>query len=162
MSTTQIICIAIPEQMCYGYNILLQGPSIHTAHPHGGKTAMPADPRAEYDAVAAELTATSSATSGKMFGMPCLKNNGKAFAGYFEGAMVFKLAVPRHTEALALSGARLFDPSGRGRPMKEWVEVPATHLILHGVFSDAEGRRRVCSTRRVPAYLMLRATVGTF
>lgn len=37
--------------------------------------------------------------------------------------MVFKLPVPQHTDALALSGARLFDPSGRGRPMREWAEV---------------------------------------
>ena len=88
---------------------------------------MPTDPRAEYDAVAGELTATSSAITGKMFGMPCLKNNGKAFAGFYQGAMVFKLKAPRHGEALALSGARLFDPSGLGRPMKEWVEVPAEH-----------------------------------
>ena len=42
------------------------------------KIDMSTDPRAEYDAVAAEITATSSATTGKMFGMPCLKNNGKA------------------------------------------------------------------------------------
>jgi len=88
--------------------------------------AMSADPRAEYDAVVAELQTLSSATPGKMFGMPCLKNNGKAFAGFYEGAMVFKLRGHKHAEALALSGARLFDPSGR-RPMKEWVEVPSEH-----------------------------------
>jgi TfoX N-terminal domain len=88
---------------------------------------MPADPRAEYDAIAAELTATSPAAKGQMFGMPCLKNSGKMFAGYFNGAMVFKLGAPAHGEALALSGARLFDPSERGHAMKEWVEVPATH-----------------------------------
>jgi len=88
---------------------------------------MSTDPRAEYDAVAAEITATSSATTGKMFGMPCLKNDGKAFAGFYEGTMAFKLRAPTHTEALTFSGARLFDPSGRGRPMKEWVEVPAEH-----------------------------------
>ena len=87
---------------------------------------MNTDPRATYDAVAAELTATSSAISGKMFGMPCLKNNGKAFAGYFNTAMIFKLSAPEHGEALALSDARLFDPMG-GRPMKEWVEVPVTY-----------------------------------
>ena len=58
--------------------------------------------------------------------MPCLKDRGKAFAGYYNGSMVFKLGAPRHAEALALAGARLFDPSGR-RPMKEWVEVPAEH-----------------------------------
>lgn len=85
------------------------------------------DPQAEYNAVASEITATSSAIMGKMFGMPCLKNNSKAFAGYYHGAMVFKLGAPAHTEALGLSGAMLFDPSGLGRPMKEWVVVPEEH-----------------------------------
>ena len=85
------------------------------------------DSQATYDAIVAELVATSSTVSGKMFGMPSLKINGKAFAGFYHGAMVFKLPPPQHTEALALSGAQLFDPSGRGRPMKEWVEVPFEH-----------------------------------
>jgi len=85
------------------------------------------DPQAEYNAVASEITATSSAITGKMFGMPCLKNNGKAFAGYYRGSMVFKLAAPAHATALALPGAMLFDPSGLGRPMKEWVVVPEEH-----------------------------------
>lgn len=88
---------------------------------------MATDPQAEYEAITAELVATSPAITGKMFGMPCLKNNGKAFAGFYKGAMVFKLKTPTHTEALALPGARLFDPSGRGHPMKEWVEVPAAY-----------------------------------
>jgi hypothetical protein len=94
------------------------------------------DPRATYDAVAAELTATSSAITGKMFGMPCLKNNGKAFAGYFNNAMIFKLTAPEHAEALALSDARLFDPMG-GRPMKEWVEVPVEHASRWPAFARA-------------------------
>jgi hypothetical protein len=89
---------------------------------------MSLEPQAEYEVVVSEMMATSPTTSGKMFGMPCLKNsNGKAFAGYFEGAMVFKLGGDSHSEALALSGARLFDPSERGRPMKEWVVVPNEH-----------------------------------
>src|SRR5712692_7616894 len=89
---------------------------------------MSLDAQTEYDAVVSEMMATSPTTSGKMFGMPCLKNsNGKAFAGYFEGAMVFKLGGASHAEALALSGAKLFDPSERGRPMKEWVVVPFEH-----------------------------------
>ena len=86
---------------------------------------MSLEPQAAYEAVVSEMIATSPTTSGKMFGMPCLKSsNGKAFVGYFEGAMVFKLGGESHTEALALSGAKLFDPSERGRPMKEWVVVP--------------------------------------
>jgi hypothetical protein len=87
---------------------------------------MSSDPRAEYDAVVSEMMASSPASSGMMFGMPCLKNNGKAFAGFYNGTMVFKLGGAKHAEALALSGSRLFDPMG-GRPMKEWVEVPAEH-----------------------------------
>jgi hypothetical protein len=90
---------------------------------------MSLDAQAEYDAVVSEMMATSPTSSGKMFGMPCLKNsNGKAFAGFFEGEMVFKLGGANHAEALALSGARLFDPSERGRPMKEWVVVPIEHV----------------------------------
>jgi hypothetical protein len=88
---------------------------------------MSMEAQATYEAVVSEMVATSLTTSGKMFGMPCLKNsNGKAFAGYSEGAMVFKLGGISHAEALALSGAKLFDPAG-GRPMKEWVVVPAEH-----------------------------------
>jgi len=88
---------------------------------------MTSDSREAYDAVVSEMVATSPTTSGKMFGMPCLKNsNGKAFAGYSEGSMVFKLGGARLTEALALSDAELFDPMG-GRPMKEWVVIPVEH-----------------------------------
>ena len=84
------------------------------------------DPQTAFDGVADELTATSPAARGMMFGMPCLKQGGKAFAGYYKGAMVFKLGGAAHTRALALAGAQLFDPMG-GRPMKEWVVVPAEH-----------------------------------
>ncbi|HEV7127926.1 MAG TPA: hypothetical protein VGN32_10850 [Ktedonobacterales bacterium] len=84
------------------------------------------DPRADYDTLAAEMKATSPATTGAMFGMPCLKAGGKAFAGFFQGAMVFKLTGAEHATALALAGAHLFDPMG-GRPMKQWVEVPHAH-----------------------------------
>ena len=85
---------------------------------------MTTDPRAEYDALVDEMVATSPARSGAMFGMPCLKINGKAFAGFYQDAMVFKLSGPQHGTALALTGAHLFDPMG-GRPMKEWVVVPS-------------------------------------
>lgn len=88
---------------------------------------MTTNSRSTYDAVVEELTATTPATRGQMFGMPCLKNNGKAFAGFFQDTMVFKLGAPQHAEALALEGSHLFDPSGRDRPMKEWVVIPFEH-----------------------------------
>lgn len=65
----------------------------------------------------------------QMFGKPCLKVNGKAFACFFENEMVFKLTGEAHREAINLSGTKLFDPSGKNRPMKEWVQVPAVHSV---------------------------------
>lgn len=100
---------------------------------------MSSDPQAAFDAVADELTAVSPAVRGMMFGMPCLKQNGKAFVGYFKGAMVFKLGGGAHAQALTLAGAALFDPMG-GRPMKEWVVVPSEHTAQWLAFAhDAQG-----------------------
>jgi hypothetical protein len=67
------------------------------------------------------------AEQSKMFGKPCLKIEGKAFACFFQNEMVFKLGGDNHKKALALKGAQLFDPSGKKRPMKEWVQVPFAH-----------------------------------
>lgn len=66
----------------------------------------------------------SGAEASQMFGKPCYKIGGKAFACFFQNEMVFKLGGNAHKEAMSLDGAKLFDPSGKGRPMKEWVQVP--------------------------------------
>ncbi len=60
----------------------------------------------------------------QMFGKPCFKVKKKAFVAFFKECMVFKLTGDAHTEALSLDGSELFDPSGKNRPMKEWVQVP--------------------------------------
>ena len=88
------------------------------------------DAQSKFDAVKSELVVSSPVTSGAMFGKPCLKVNGKAFACLFKTAMAFKLEGGPHAEALALPGAQLFDPSGRDRPMRKWVEVPVSHAEL--------------------------------
>jgi hypothetical protein len=67
------------------------------------------------------------AEESQMFGKPCFKIKGKAFTCFFQNCMVFKLTGDTHKEALALKGAVLFDPSGKGRAMKEWVQVPFAH-----------------------------------
>ena len=81
---------------------------------------------AEFAAIAGEL-AESGAVTGRMFGHPALKLNGKVFACEFYGAMAFRLGreTTVHAEALLLPGALLFDPSRRDQPFKDWVEVPA-------------------------------------
>lgn len=86
------------------------------------------DAQARYDDLADDLAAQNDdVTLGKMFGMPCVKRGGKAVAGFWQDSVVFKLPDAGARErALALGGAALFDPMG-GRPMKEWVVVPAAH-----------------------------------
>jgi len=69
-----------------------------------------------------------SAKESQLFGKPCYKINKKAFCCYFEKDMVFKLTGKSHEKALDLKGAKLFDPSGKNRPMKEWVQVPHKHV----------------------------------
>ena len=66
-------------------------------------------------------------TLGSMFGAPSLFFDGKAFACEKRGFFGAKLGVgtPEHEAALALPGAELFDPAGKGRPFRDWVAVPA-------------------------------------
>ncbi len=64
------------------------------------------------------------AVKGQLFGKPCFKIGKKAFCCYFKKSMVFKLNGAFHQEALSLDGSELFDPSGKNRPMREWVQVP--------------------------------------
>lgn len=67
------------------------------------------------------------AEQSQMFGKPCFKINGKAFICFFKNEMVFKLTGDIHKDALSLDGSQLFDPSGKKRPMKEWVQVSADY-----------------------------------
>ncbi len=72
----------------------------------------------------------------QMFGKSCFKVNGKAFTCFFESEMVFKLSGESHQEALSLEDAKLFDPSGKGRPMKAWVQIPFKHKTYWSKFAE--------------------------
>ncbi|ACZ85603.1 hypothetical protein [Streptosporangium roseum] len=81
----------------------------------------------DFKQVGAEL-ADLGVRISRMMGSPALKDQeGKVFASLQrDGAMVFRLVrdTPEHAAALKLPGASLFDPSGRGREIKDWVVVP--------------------------------------
>lgn len=77
------------------------------------------------------------AEKSQMFGKPCYKIGGKAFVAFFQNEMVFKLNAHAHQDALSLDGAQLFDPSGKGRAMKEWVQVPGKHIALWQQFAKS-------------------------
>jgi hypothetical protein len=81
--------------------------------PNAKKATSPA-----YEALVADLlTEFPDLEPGALFGMPCLKSGGKA--------------------VLSLPGSALFDPSGKGRPMKDWVVVSAAHEARWGDFAAA-------------------------
>jgi len=79
-----------------------------------------------YDDIVDAITAwNTDCRASKVFGMPCVKRSGRVVFGLSRTGMVFKLTDPQaHARALAVPGAHLFDPSGRGEPFKQWVVVP--------------------------------------
>ena len=81
-----------------------------------------------YDELVEQTTAKhADIKPGQMFGMPCLKReNGKVVPGLWkDGGLTVKLTdVTAREQVLAMPGATQFDP-GMGRPMREWVHVPA-------------------------------------
>ena len=80
--------------------------------------------------------ALEGAVQSQMFGKPCFKVNGKAFICFFQNEMVFKLTGETHREALSFDGSQLFDPSGKKRPMKEWVQVPFDYKDKWGSYAQ--------------------------
>ncbi len=94
-------------------------------------------PEEIFDAIAMQLAKQPGVMRAKMFGMPSVRVNGNAFIGFEKGEMVFKLKGETHARALAAPGAHLFDPSGMGRPMKEWVSIPASASDLWTDLADA-------------------------
>ena len=91
-----------------------------------------------YDRIAAKLAERAGVVRAKMFGMPGVKFEGTAFTGLFGQDMVFKLGAgsPGHATALALEGSVIWDPSGRGRAFKDWVQVPSAHAKSWARFAD--------------------------
>lgn len=87
---------------------------------------MPAEE--QFEQLITHLAANKDVISSAMFGKQCLKVKGKAFLALHGKSLVFKLSGDAHAKALLQEDAVLWDPSGKGRPMKEWVAIPAESL----------------------------------
>jgi len=80
---------------------------------------------AHYEAFVSDLVFRHDGIeAGSLFGMPCLKVRGKAFAGSYDGGVAFKLPPARYQAERQLPGVTGFDPSGKGRPMGTWAVLP--------------------------------------
>ncbi len=78
-----------------------------------------------YKDIGQKFTELFETSMGQMFGKPCLKTNKKAFAAFFKGEMVFKIGAEEVNILKAkYEGSTNWDPSGKNRPMKDWLQVP--------------------------------------
>ncbi|WNV90028.1 hypothetical protein [Umezawaea sp. Da 62-37] len=78
--------------------------------------------------------------TSQLFGKPALKDvEGKTFACLHDGALACRLGqgTQAHTEAMAMGDTHLFDPSGQGRPMRDWVSLPEAHSARWAEFASA-------------------------
>lgn len=84
---------------------------------------------AEYQRISRSLLG-EGVVAGKMFGKDALKFESKAIACLVEDKMAFKVGRDSAVMAGALRypGAELFDPSGQGRPFRDWVAVPESSI----------------------------------
>jgi hypothetical protein len=85
------------------------------------------DAEARFDEIVDDL-APRGVLPGALFGARSLTLEGTAFACLKSGQLAVKLGAgsAAHEAALDLDGASLFDPSGKGRPFKDWVAIPFT------------------------------------
>jgi hypothetical protein len=84
---------------------------------------MPEPP--EYRDVVEQLLSDPAVSEAQMMGMPSLKLGTKMFGGLFDGRLVVKIGRERVAQLIATGRAEPFDPSGRGRPMKDWALLGA-------------------------------------
>jgi TfoX/Sxy family transcriptional regulator of competence genes len=76
-----------------------------------------------YRLIVDELRADPAVSEALMMGRPSLKHGSKMFGGYRDGELLVKLGRERVDSLVASGRARPFDPSGAGRPMKDWALV---------------------------------------
>jgi hypothetical protein len=77
-----------------------------------------------FDDVLEELCVDPRVEPAKMFGHRAAKLGKKMFAFEFHGSIVVKLGAERAAAMVAAEQAELFDPSGKGHPMRAWAVVP--------------------------------------
>lgn len=86
-------------------------------------------PLKSYEEIGAQLGESENVEMGQMFGKASLKFKTKAFAAFHKESMVFKLGAAQIEEIRTdYPTAKNWDPSGKGRPMKDWFLVPHSHV----------------------------------
>ncbi len=86
------------------------------------------------------LEALPEARQGSMFGYPALCIGRKPFAFFHAETgrdAAFKLPAARMAIELQQDGYGVFDPAGKGKPMKSWLQVPFEAADAWAVLAEA-------------------------
>ena len=94
------------------------------------------DARAKFDEIVEDLE-PRGVLPGALFGSHSLTLDGTAFACLKNEQFAVRLGTETYVEALALEGAEPFDPSGKGRPFKDWVALPVVQASEWGRMAEA-------------------------
>ena len=94
-----------------------------------------ADGAPKYAELVESFSSMKGVEASQMFGKPCLKIGGKAFVAHQKEILAFKLNGSALQNALAIKDAKNWDPSGAGRPMKEWAAIPAVTTVDFSVIA---------------------------
>ncbi len=90
-----------------------------------------------FEQIVARLSQHPAVEQRSMFGSQGLSVNGNLFLTFHTSDIAAKLSGAAHASALELTGAQRWDPSGKGRAMREWVQVPAAHCDRWAEIADA-------------------------
>ena len=91
-----------------------------------------------YRALVEALLADPRVSETQMMGMAALKLGGTLFGGRSGADLVLKIGRERAAALIAEGRGAPFDPSGRDRPMKDWVVLPAPPDDWHALALEAK------------------------
>jgi len=95
---------------------------------------------AGYRALVETLLEDPGVSETKMMGMPALRFGRGLFGGRSGDDLVLKIGRERAAELIAQGRGRPFDPSGRDRPMKDWVLLGEPSDDWAALAEEAKGR----------------------
>lgn len=121
-----------------------------------------ANARTRFDTICEYMVRAHGASTGSLYNKPCAMLRGEAFLYFHQNWAAFRLRGRVRLQALALAGAKFWDPLGREGPSMDWVIVPDAHFLRWDRFAvesvkqaekAAGGRRPEAGPAQGPAPL---------
>jgi len=88
-----------------------------------------ANARSHFDLISGYMQRTHDVQAGLLYGRPSLQLEGRSFAAYQPDAMAFHLHGRALKQALALDGARAWDPLNAEGGAPGWVLLPVSQVL---------------------------------